>query len=116
MYLDETKRYRFIGSVPFGKYFMVRIYDLELQQEYTISDRLLSQYTDKPLKEFYLQIKRNIYDLEASESSMTWELGDMQQRLIDFLDEEEEDDDDAPIHLENVVPFRRPHSEDNQEK
>ncbi|MFJ6411344.1 hypothetical protein ACIQLG_00955 [Terribacillus saccharophilus] len=116
MYLDETKRYRFIGSVPFGKYFMVRIYDLELQQEYTISDRLLSQYTDKPLKEFYLQIKRNIYDLEAKERSMTSELGDMQQRLFDFLDEEEEEDDDTPIPSKNVIPFRRPHPGEPREK
>lgn len=108
MFLDETKRYRFIGSVPFGKYFMVRIYDLELQQEYTISDRLLSQYTDKPLKEFYLQIKHNIYDLEANERSMTSELGEMQQRLFDFLDEEEEDNDDTSILRGNVVPFKRP--------
>ncbi|MFP7477992.1 hypothetical protein [Terribacillus saccharophilus] len=116
MYLDETKRYRFIGSVPFGKYFMVRIFDLELQQEYTISDRLLSQYTDKPLKEFYLQIKRNIYDLEGNEKSMASELGDMEQRLFDFIDEEEEDSDEAPIPMGNVVAFSRPRPEDPKEK
>ncbi|MFP7169547.1 hypothetical protein [Terribacillus sp. 7520-G] len=105
MYIDETKRYRFIGSVPFGKHFMVRIYDLELQQEYTLSDRLLGQYTDKPLKEFYLQIKRDIYELNHEEKTLAAEMGEMQRRLLDFLDEE--DDEESAPSMENVIPFRR---------
>ncbi|MFP7493437.1 hypothetical protein SFC66_06580 [Terribacillus saccharophilus] len=106
MYLDETKRYRFIGSVPFGKKnFMVRIYDLELQQEYTLSDRLLGQYTDKTLKEFYLQIKKDIYAMNHEEMSLAEEMGEMQQRLLDFLDEE--DEDGGVPSMENVIPFRR---------
>ncbi|MFS0560950.1 hypothetical protein AB1K91_09440 [Terribacillus sp. 179-K 1B1 HS] len=114
MYLDETKRYRFIGSIPFGKYFMVRIYDLELQEEYTLSDRLLSQYTDKPLKEFYLQIKRDIYALNHEEKTLTSEMGDMQQRLLDFLDEE--DEEELAPSMENVIPFRRRGPEDMPKK
>ncbi|QXE00596.1 hypothetical protein [Terribacillus sp. DMT04] len=108
MYLDETKRYRFIESVPYGKYFMVRIYDLELQEEYTVTDWLLSKYTDKALKEFYLQIKRDIFATNNKQEELTSEMGDMQQRLFDFLDEE--DEDDLPVSMENVIPFPIPAS------
>jgi hypothetical protein len=106
MYLDETKRYRFIESVPYDNYFMVRIYDLELQEEYRVTDWLLSKYTDKALKEFYLQIKRDIFAANNKQEELASEMKDMQQELFDFLDEEE--DDDLPVSMENVIPFPIP--------